>query len=249
MNMNVKVRQFLNGIYFDSSKEAYTILNILKDIAKRQGHVTVKDCCNLVYRYDYPDNFDPENSGWTFETICDAYPAFEWGNAKYYIDFPDFDWCSVIQDSSVMYADNEKYKFRNSFPWCYVRTLGNGIKKIIINPPATIILWNDGTKTISKVEDPDVSAPFLYDPEVGVAMCIAKKFFGSRHQFQKAVKEASDIFIERANDEICKSFKANNVEEKIKDATTIKVEDSNSTVYSGSDNDDWSGDEIWRQTE
>ena len=57
------------------------------------------------------------------------------------------------------------------------------IKQIIINPPATITIWKDGTKTVCKSNEE-------YDPEVGVAMCIAKKYFGSRNQFTKAVKEA-----------------------------------------------------------
>ena len=54
------------------------------------------------------------------------------------------------------------------------------INKVIFNPPATIIIWNDGTKTICKVGLDDT-----YDPEVGFAMCIAKKYMGSRHQIEK----------------------------------------------------------------
>lgn len=64
------------------------------------------------------------------------------------------------------------------------------IKKIIINPPATIIIWKDGEKTVCKSNEE-------FDPEVGVAMCIAKKYFGSRHQFTKAVKGAVKDFEER----------------------------------------------------
>ena len=81
------------------------------------------------------------------------------------------------------------------------------IKQIIINPPATIILWKDGTKTVSKTKAPEVDHITLpdgkelavvpkdeYDPEVGVAMCIAKKYFGSRNQFTKAVEGAMNDF-------------------------------------------------------
>ena len=67
------------------------------------------------------------------------------------------------------------------------------IKKVIINPPATIIIWKDGTKTVCKSYEE-------YDQEVGVAMCIAKKYFGSRNQFTKAVKGAMKDFEGRRKD-------------------------------------------------
>ena len=49
------------------------------------------------------------------------------------------------------------------------------IKKIIYNPPATIILWNDGTKTTSKCEYGDV-----YSKEMGFMLCVLKKKYGNQ---------------------------------------------------------------------
>lgn len=46
------------------------------------------------------------------------------------------------------------------------------VKKIIFNPPATIIFWTDGTKTVVKAH----KEPF--DPEKGIAMAFFKKFVG-----------------------------------------------------------------------
>ena len=58
------------------------------------------------------------------------------------------------------------------------------IKKIIFNDPATIILWNDGTKTVVKCGPDDV-----YDPEKGYVMCLLKRFCGNDtamfHKFLK----------------------------------------------------------------
>ena len=48
-----------------------------------------------------------------------------------------------------------------------------GIKKVIFNTPATIILWNDGTKTVSKCHNEK------FDKEKGFAMAVAKKAVGS----------------------------------------------------------------------
>lgn len=49
------------------------------------------------------------------------------------------------------------------------------IKDILVNGPATIIFWADGTKTVVKC-GPDDS----YDIEKAVAMCFMKKALGSR---------------------------------------------------------------------
>ena len=45
------------------------------------------------------------------------------------------------------------------------------IKKVIFSGPCTIILWTDGTKTIVRCTETDV-----FDPAVGLALCLAKKF-------------------------------------------------------------------------
>lgn len=58
------------------------------------------------------------------------------------------------------------------------------IKEILSNGPATIIFWNDGTKTIVKREIDDEDD--LYD---AVANALAKKAFGSTSKFHKIVNE------------------------------------------------------------
>ena len=45
------------------------------------------------------------------------------------------------------------------------------IKKVIYNPPATIIFWADGTKTVVKCMEGDE-----FDPEKGLVIGIAQKF-------------------------------------------------------------------------
>lgn len=57
------------------------------------------------------------------------------------------------------------------------------IKRIIFNPPATVIIWGDNTKTVVKCAEDDE-----FNPEIGVAMCYMKKIYGSRHAFSKKVK-------------------------------------------------------------
>lgn len=58
------------------------------------------------------------------------------------------------------------------------------IKKVIFNNPATIVIWNDGTKTTVKCSERDE-----YSEEVGLAMCISKKALGNKGNFNEVFKK------------------------------------------------------------
>lgn len=81
------------------------------------------------------------------------------------------------------YTDNElTLTLENwiKFDKDYIIDRKEDIKKVIFNDPATIVYWKDGTKTVVKCQDGDV-----YDKEKGLAMCVAKKFFGNKGNFNK----------------------------------------------------------------
>lgn len=75
-----------------------------------------------------------------------------------YVEFKNTQWIDTG------YNPIAKYRFR--------------IKKVIFNAPATIVLWEDGTKTVVKCEERDD-----YDPEKGMAMAIAKKALGNQGNY------------------------------------------------------------------
>lgn len=52
------------------------------------------------------------------------------------------------------------------------------IEKVIFNYPATVVYWSDNTKTIVKCQEGDT-----YNKELGLAMCIAKKYLGNKGNF------------------------------------------------------------------
>ena len=58
------------------------------------------------------------------------------------------------------------------------------IKKVIFNDPATIVIWNDDTKTIVKCQPGDT-----YSKELGLAMCISKKYLGNKGNFNEEFKK------------------------------------------------------------
>ena len=63
------------------------------------------------------------------------------------------------------------------------------IKKVMYKPPATIVFWNDGTKTVSVCERGDV-----YNKELGFALCVLKKKYGN-----KKVHQMLDTYVHNAN--------------------------------------------------
>ena len=64
-----------------------------------------------------------------------------------------------------------------------VELLKPEIKKVIFNPPATVVIWQDGTKTVVKCSENDI-----FDPEKGLAMAIVKKMYGNSNSFHKIFK-------------------------------------------------------------
>lgn len=58
------------------------------------------------------------------------------------------------------------------------------IKKAHFNDPVTVVLWEDGTKTIVRAGENDI-----YDPEKGLAMAIAKKALGNQGNYYNVFKK------------------------------------------------------------
>lgn len=57
------------------------------------------------------------------------------------------------------------------------------IKDVIFAPPATIVYWSDGSKTVVKCSEKDV-----FDPEKGLAMAIAKRCGGNKDGYYKEIQ-------------------------------------------------------------
>ena len=87
------------------------------------------------------------------------------------------------------------------------------IKKVIFNHPATIIIWNDNSKTVVKLIDGDT-----WDPEKGFAMAYLKKILGTQRlkkEIKTWVKPQEELekddgldLVEAVKDYIAKAFNA-----------------------------------------
>ncbi len=73
------------------------------------------------------------------------------------------------------------------------------IKNVYFNNPVTVVIWDDGTKTIVKCQK---QTGDTYSKETGLAMCIAKKALGNKGNyydiFKKWIPELEDEYTNRS---------------------------------------------------
>ena len=95
----------------------------------------------------------------------------------------------VIKNKVPFYTADELKKMLNAFFGAgltvspYQKAMSR-IKNVIFNDPATIVFWNDGTKTVVKCGKDDT-----FDPEKGLAMAISKYFFDNAGYFNDVFKK------------------------------------------------------------
>ena len=114
------------------------------------------------------------------ETTADTFPKFEGhitGTAR-------------VSYRSLYYVKNGTEVPRNTYRNILNSIYGISsshipeIKNVIFNDPATIIFWEDGTKTVVKCQDGDE-----FDPEKGLAMAIVKKAYGNKGSYCNKMKK------------------------------------------------------------
>ena len=97
---------------------------------------------------------------------------------------------SLYYVNSIIEKEAEKEK--KNMPVDRNRVYIPAIKKVIFNNPATIVIWNDGTKTTVKCSERDE-----YSEEVGLAMCISKKALGNKGNFNEVFKKHIPGYIKK----------------------------------------------------
>lgn len=111
------------------------------------------------------------------------------------------DFSKVIEDVVCMCDGEQVVPFSGQvvpfkeyeFPGGFNYLVGNFyIKSVIYNDPATIVIWSDGTKTVSKTHADD-----KYSPEVGLVLCVLKKLTGSTK-----VHDLIDAWIPHNNEKV-----------------------------------------------
>lgn len=105
-----------------------------------------------------------------------------------HVNMPDRSLCESISNNQMFIAARGNGKTMLMADWMarnlFEETERRKPKKVIFNDPATIVFWNDGTKTVVKCQPGDT-----YDPEKGLAMCFAKKVLGNKSNFNNEFKK------------------------------------------------------------
>ena len=86
-------------------------------------------------------------------------------------------------EADYMYID-EVLGYAGSHYRSFIRWCVPNIKDVIFNNPATIVIWEDGEKTVVKCQEGDI-----YDPEKGLAMAITKRALGNKGNYCEELKK------------------------------------------------------------
>jgi len=126
--------------------------------------------------------------------------------AKHFSVLPEvkrYKWEDYLPDECLLYSKKDMEVLQKMFS----RIMCTGaylpkIKKVIFNDPATIVFWEDGTKTVVKAQTSvtgqifadnqpliDLTKTDLFDPEKGLAMAIAKKALGNNGNYYNIFKK------------------------------------------------------------
>ena len=103
---------------------------------------------------------------------------------------------SEVKNDMYKYVENDIEQTKNLY-----YGLSLTIKDVIFNPPATIVFWMDGTKTVVKDQ-----GEVFYDPEKGMAMAVAKKAFGNQGNYYNQFKKYIDIWEKKQEDETAQLY-------------------------------------------
>ena len=158
--------------------------NILADMAKKEFKKEIENMA-AKYNYQVPNpktnkllkasvgDFSWEVTGITVERSMDRFPRVDLmmrGYNSMTLNSERFD--PRLLAGMVTDALNHPNK-----------TFMPQIKDVIFNPPATIVFWGDGSKTVVKCRDEQ------FDPEKGLAMAYFKKTHGDKYEYYEEMRK------------------------------------------------------------
>lgn len=100
-----------------------------------------------------------------------------------------------LENRSIRTMLNSVYGYNGGFlhkQFASRDDIRNSIKKVIFSGPATIVLWNDGTKTMVKLCTDEINLQDAMYEELrwsGLALCISKKVMGNAGNYKKIFKQ------------------------------------------------------------
>jgi hypothetical protein len=117
-------------------------------------------------------------------TISDCYVSFSNSNTRYNVTpewVESFYVTKERMEREAKEAELRKIQVQNM-------RLRAMVKQVIFSGDRTIIMWNDGTKTVTQCHELDV-----YDKEKGILACMAKKLYENTNLFNEVIQEYVDF--------------------------------------------------------
>ena len=151
--------------------------------------------CSICYKTDTAVNMTDINI--YHSTLGPKHYLVEWNKVRSLTEAA----VPILSDVKMQievkkYCDEDIKQVRNLY-----YGLSLSIKDVIFNPPATIVFWMDGTKTVVKDQ-----GEVFYDPEKGMAMAVAKKAFGNQGNYYNQFKKYIDIWEKKQEAEFTSSY-------------------------------------------
>lgn len=110
----------------------------------------------------------------------------------YRMDYYTCDGCINHDRYNGLFEDTSNIRYSNYISYSNIV----GIKNVVFNNPATIVFWVDGSKTVVKTQNGEE-----FDPEKGLAMAIAKKYFGNKGLYFNQIKKWTESYYEKEFEE------------------------------------------------
>lgn len=92
-------------------------------------------------------------------------------------------------------------------------------EQVIFHPPATIVYWADGNKTVVRCDNDEFSEEF------GFAMACVRKLYGSRNNFKAQFKNAQRPHLTKTEKPEKKSFKPDKLQSTPAHHKTITLDE------------------------
>ena len=171
-------------IYVDSYNTAAEVCKFIQNSLNTYGYVSLGD---ILCKAGYP------HTTWTYDNVLfhEELKKQEMLIVPAYIDKTKPHTLVIPSDRYTMMfncinKNDSTTKHSASVPKCTPKATNYlpEIKNVKFNGPATIVFWEDGTKTVVKCQDGDD-----YSEEVGLAMCIVKKVFGNKSKYNDIFKK------------------------------------------------------------
>ena len=149
---------------------------LMKEHPNKVGMQYEGCCCGCPHHYGYEKQEDRPCAKGAYDcTIC-------WGRAipakKSTITFKEVTDRDRFDVVAYLLRDTDAAKEMVA----RVQLVRPTIKSVKFNPPATIIFWTDGTKTVVKCQEGD-----FYNAETGFALAYLKKLLGNDNTFNKEI--------------------------------------------------------------